>query len=89
MSEIRNGVKEKIVKIIDNSIMAVLVDGRFNPSPYADEILAIPELAIVDREAKMPNCPSFITTYWRAGYLQAHEDMNGWVKEVKDAGGNE
>jgi len=86
MSEIRNGVKEKIVKIIDNSIMAVLVDGRFNPSPYADEILAIPELAIVDRGAELPDNPAWHENEREFEAFCAGRNImlqNDYVKEVK------
>ena len=50
-----------------------------------DQILALEGLAIVDREAKLPD-PTYGSDYnlLLSGYRQAQQDMTeqGWVKEV-------
>jgi len=50
----------------------------------AEQILSIPELAIVDREAKLPE-KEFVSSNENCRYKEAQRDMlkAGWVKEVK------
>jgi len=96
MSEIRDRVGEQIVRILKKPMV-----GPDEPSAWhlADEILAIPELAVVDREAETSFLPAEVQVKlgiddlmqgeldvaFRHGYDQKHIDMlkAGWLKEVK------
>ena len=94
--EIRDRVREEIAEKICNG--CPIHDDCFNSDSeyrqcYIDEpidaILAIPELAIVDRKAKLPPCPIKVdcieTGLLHQQYLLAQQSMlqAGYVKEVK------
>ena len=102
----RDKVREQIKKILDEMISQQLTaqvnqPDAFYPdvSFYADQILAIPDIAIVDREAELPDPESSsldpqyegeILQYGRVcgemGYRRAQQDMvkKDWVKEIKN-----
>ena len=71
MSKIRDKAKEDIQQTLDT---AITVDDDGNIIPKVDQILAHPNVAIVDREAKLPLCCQFCT---KVG-------LYNWVKEIKE-----
>ena len=101
MSEIKNKVREEIARTIyfdgeiyeEGSVADVSWKEKSLKSKEqylirADQILSIPELAIVDRDAELPECPLHIgklTNYTQCHYEWAEHDMveAGYVKEVK------
>ena len=97
MSEIRDKVKEQLIAIIyepfllyhpQMGLQYASIDKR-KASDIADKILAIPELAVVDRRAVMPEpplelrlMPDFSLYWFEAGRSNLLKE--GWVKEVKE-----
>ena len=96
MSKIRDKAREKIAEYLYKNFT---VDGA-KSMPYwsgvrdslrqrllakADEILSIPELAVVDREAELPDCPYHRFRQPHCPYGKAQQDMckAGWIKEDK------
>jgi len=97
MSKGRDKVKEEI----DNRLRGFIIS--YNQAEdsyqqllivekYRNYILSIPELAVVDRNAELPDNPFTYphpmvrVSEQRAAYMRAQQDMlkAGWVKEVKD-----
>ena len=91
MSEIRDKVKQEIkLRIRQRSATDDwMLEGIVN------SILSIPEIAVVDREAELPenpfpkprlNNPSSANLARYYSYQRAQQDMleNSWVKEIKD-----
>ena len=71
MSEARDRVKDKVIIILE-SIYWIGRDGApFRAEGYADDILAIPELAIVDRE-RMPE-----------DYLLTEAELNNAIRQIE------
>lgn len=88
MSEIRDRVYDKICEIcLEETCMpdCPLLEGECK---WRKKLFAIPELAIVDRDAKLPKCPLLPPEGAPdvKGYRLAERLMlkAGWVKEVKD-----
>jgi len=87
MSEIRNRVE--ILGDIRSVIVGWAEDGKGHLATLedcAEQLLSIPELAIVDREAILPDirwerdCPAATVAD-----VTQHDMVNaGWVKEVKE-----
>ncbi len=50
----------------------------------ADQILALPEIAILDEDHSLPIDPSYREVHDRAGYKRAQQDMlkQGWKKVI-------
>ena len=82
MSEIRDRVKQRL---------RGLIACNYEPEMQIDQILAIPEIAIVDREAELP----FFTKHESKeierltkgevyGLCQVDVLKAGWVKEVRE-----
>ena len=84
-------------KLLD--ILTALVKGEINIPEAKRQIFAITGIAIVDREAELPNPePSSLDPQYggetlhygrvcgEVGYRRAQQDMvkKGWVEEVKD-----
>ena len=88
MSEIRDRAEEKIT----GEIVACASTYTFGTllefaKQYASKILAIPEIAVVDRDAELPENPHnscCATEAWLI-YDTAQQDMlkAGYVKEIK------
>lgn len=87
MSEIRDRTHIKIASLMRKYFLIK------TPEDITDQILSIKELAIVDREAKLPECPTKADETkdieihrYKQGYRQAQQDMlkEGWVKEIKE-----
>jgi len=90
MSEIRDRVKTQITAIVTGTARL----------KCAEQVLSIPELAIVDRKAELPDNPHSESHYSFGGgskfrhgnnplhlaYKHAQQDMlkAGFVKEIKD-----
>ena len=50
-----------------------------------EQLLANESIAIVDRDAELPEMPKNIHTIsGRRAYLRAQDDMEGWIKEIKE-----
>jgi len=79
----RDEVREDILRIIHTNTNPVCDDkgqAIMSGLEIVDQILALDNLAIVNREAKLPASPHMEYTL----YQLAQEDMqaDGWVKEV-------
>lgn len=96
MLEIKGTVRGKIAEAIVQHQRVVGDNFVTDVSSTIDTILSIPELAIVDREAKLPS----VNHNWRplgtemslddifdSGQTMAQETMvdMGWIKEVTDS----
>lgn len=68
---VRDRAKERIKEILYPYIPQTGEEGDRRTSKMAHQILSIPELAIVDRELKLP----LLTDAWIG---------KGWLKEVKE-----
>ena len=92
MSEIR----DKVEKQIDEALWAYTQSSR-SPSETINQILSIPALAIVDREAELPTIPDppiysekpyggIERRAFRVGALTYRNSIvkAGWVKEVEN-----
>jgi len=89
MTEIRDKVRERVATIIRYSLKNLILisdDDKEKLLQSADEILSIPELAIVDREAKLPEVEGKYGSMTATSCRNAQIDMlnAGWVKEIKD-----
>lgn len=95
MTKIRDEVRERIAKILfalDAKGCAVWDREDENMHNYYLQIvdgaiLSIPELAIVDRKAKLPKRKFYEDALGEAGkngYKLALKDMAGYVEEVKE-----
>lgn len=94
MSELRDKTEKRLLDIISDARLTAYQDGkaghtafRIGNLDFQSQILSIPELAVVDREAELPDTPckrDGYAVYWRC-YQLAQQDMKeaGWVKEVK------
>ena len=90
-----NEIRDKIGLLLDNASMECTGGGDYsmcrpileNETELANQILSIPELAIVDREAQPPIRFIHPDASGVLSYDQAQKDMlkAGWVREVKDA----
>jgi len=89
MNEIKGRVICKIAEILSE----MDTDNPDEGIKVIEKIVAIPEIAIVDREAGLPDISRFSDRYWeifhpstRFGAKEAQQDMlkAGWVKEVKE-----
>lgn len=99
MSEIRDRARQRVIEILvkplkvpyQEDAAVMMVQGCIN---QAEEILSIPELAVVDREAELPigrwsfQIPGDQQDWLnqKKGYGEAQQDMlkAGWVKEDKN-----
>lgn len=97
MSEIRDKVKGKIGEVIDRYAGYSMQD---DPDQWMrdqlEEILSIPELAIVDRDAELPRIvsippnPETHSQDYKDGYVDGQQVYQlimqkvGYVKEIKD-----
>jgi len=97
MSEIRDRVIEQLYAklkafetMLSNSEIAEFLDKEAMMQSGIEQILSIPELAVVDREAELPKNPylsrGMMKSYQYSGYEKAQQDMlkAGWVKEIKN-----
>ena len=82
MSEIRDRVIQQVEEIVAEILRDV--SGVDALRYYADKILQIPALAIVDRGAELPHNPHSATFQYdrHYDYMCAQQDMKGWVKEI-------
>ena len=97
----RDEVREQIADILDENLILHSIISIIQGEPVfilknklpriADQILAIPDIAIVEREAKLPAFARVdvegkpeVGRYYD-GYKDGQEDMleAGWVKEMK------
>ena len=87
----RDEIKEQLRNILSEELITytgiTVSISQAYINKLIDQILALEGLAIVDREAKLPD-PTYGSDYnlLFSGYRQAQQDMTeqGWVKEVKD-----
>ena len=92
MSEIRDKVREKMIEALQDYDPKAPIDIPCPHCDIADKILSIPELAVVNRKAKLPENPyNFPIPHIheahsevRSVYNLAQQDMlkEKWVKEV-------
>lgn len=77
MSVIRDKAVDKMLQFIRHGYM---------PESIVHDILTIPELAIVDRKAELPELHGEIYEKKKIIVSEAQQDMlkAGWVKEIKD-----
>lgn len=81
MSEPMDNTREQIWQILHNH------KKQDEWSAVVLEILSIPEIAVVDRKAKLPTkYGEGMSTTAKTGYKMAHAELpkEGWIKEVKD-----
>lgn len=94
MSEIRDKALEeiatKIYRTLTTRVTFILPEGttllRFSQQ-LADQILSIPEIAVVDRKAELPTkYGEGMSEIAKTGYKMAHAEINYecWIKEVKE-----
>ena len=80
--KIKLGVVAQLIEILQSDRV------RSNPEEAIKEIIAIPALAIVDRDVEYPQYNRLkhrslnYEKGHRAGYYRCQEDMVGYVKEV-------
>lgn len=81
MSEIRDKATEQIENIYES------FHGAKPSRHFADQILSIHEIAVVDRDAELPSAYEDFPTAQKPKYaprLRWEIEQDTWVKEVKD-----
>ena len=69
---IRGSVKYQLFQILDDYRVQ-------DEERVVERILAIPEIAIVDRKARLPRCPWYVSKDTGSLYFEARQDISRWL----------